>query len=192
MAFGLKEKILQLRLEGKTYDEIKNELNCSKSTISYHCKNHGLDGNDKRMISDNEKVKMNEYYKTHSIDETAEYFKINRSTVIKYVENKHIKLTKEQLRINNYNHVKSFRQKLKEKAVEYKGGRCEKCGYNKCIIALEFHHMNPLEKDFNIGKNSMLAWGKVKKELDKCILVCANCHREIHYEQYKLCSNPPV
>ena len=73
------------------------------------------------------------------------------------------------------------RQKLKEMAVTYKGGKCEKCGYNKCIAALDFHHLNPLEKDFSIGnKGYTRSWENIKKEIEKCILVCANCHREIH------------
>lgn len=77
--------------------------------------------------------------------------------------------------------VKLRRKKIKEKAVEYKGGKCEICGYNKCIDALEFHHLNPKEKDFGIGeKGYTRSWIKIQEELDKCIMVCANCHREIH------------
>lgn len=67
-------------------------------------------------------------------------------------------------------------------AIEYKGGKCKCCGYNKCISALEFHHLDPSVKEFNIGqKGYTRSWDKNKKELDKCILVCANCHREIHH-----------
>ena len=79
--------------------------------------------------------------------------------------------------------VQKRRLKVKQMSIEYKGGKCEKCGYNKCIAALEFHHLNPEEKDFGIGsKGYTRSWEKVKEELDKCILVCANCHREIHEE----------
>ena len=74
---------------------------------------------------------------------------------------------------------------LKKLMVEYKGGKCEKCGYNKCIWAFDFHHINSEDKDFNISNISTLSWEKVKKELDKCIMLCANCHRELHYEEYK-------
>ncbi len=77
--------------------------------------------------------------------------------------------------------VQKRRDKLKIMAVDYKGGKCEKCGYNKCIQALDFHHVNPSEKDFGIGHNGYTrSWEKCKKELDKCIILCANCHREIH------------
>ena len=77
--------------------------------------------------------------------------------------------------------VQKRRDKLKILAVEYKGGCCQKCGYNKNIAALEFHHLDPSEKDFGIAyRGYTRSWDTVKKELDKCILVCANCHREIH------------
>jgi len=76
----------------------------------------------------------------------------------------------------------------KKKAVEYKGGCCSICGYNKCLSALEFHHKNPKEKEYNKdnrGLNRKQSFRKAKKELDKCILVCANCHREIHNNNMK-------
>lgn len=71
---------------------------------------------------------------------------------------------------------------LKIKAIEYKGGKCEKCGYDKCTAALEFHHTNPLLKDLDPSKALTRSWENAKKELDKCILICSNCHREIHQE----------
>lgn len=74
-------------------------------------------------------------------------------------------------------------RKLKERAVEYKGGSCIDCGYSKCIAALEFHHTDPSTKEGRLSQ--MLrkkAWDKVKKELDKCVLVCSNCHKERHFK----------
>lgn len=77
--------------------------------------------------------------------------------------------------------VQRRRKKVKRLLIEYKGGKCEKCGYNRCFDALEFHHQNPKEKEFGISnKGITLSLDKMKKEVDKCILVCANCHREIH------------
>jgi hypothetical protein len=75
--------------------------------------------------------------------------------------------------------------KTKTWAVEYKGGKCIICGYDKYVGALEFHHLNPNEKDFGIatGKQDK---EKLKKELDKCVLVCSNCHREIHHGIIKI------
>lgn len=73
------------------------------------------------------------------------------------------------------------RQKIKQMAVEYKGGCCQICSYNKCIAALTFHHIEPEHKDFGIASyGHSRSWERVRKELDKCLLVCANCHAEIH------------
>lgn len=82
--------------------------------------------------------------------------------------------------------VQKRRDKTKQILVEYKGGKCEICGYNKCIQALEFHHIDPNQKDFGIGaKGYTKSIEKNKEEVDKCILVCSNCHREIHDELNK-------
>jgi len=82
------------------------------------------------------------------------------------------------------NRAKKWHQKVKQKCVDYKGGKCSVCGYSKCLAALEFHHINPEEKDFQIGRRGIdrhRQWGKwLEKELDKCLLLCANCHRELH------------
>lgn len=80
--------------------------------------------------------------------------------------------------------VSDRRTLIKERLVEYKGGKCEKCGYDNCITALEFHHLDPSIKSFVLNKGSFnQSYERLKKEADKCILVCANCHREIHYEE---------
>lgn len=78
--------------------------------------------------------------------------------------------------------VTKRRAKVKQLAVQYKGGKCEQCGYDSCIAALEFHHLDPNEKDFSIsGKGITRSFEKIKEELEKCVLLCANCHREAHY-----------
>ena len=79
--------------------------------------------------------------------------------------------------------VLDIRRRNKIRLVEYKGGKCERCGYDKCIDALEFHHLDPNEKDFGLSCGDTRSLEKLKKEADKCIMVCANCHREIHAEE---------
>ena len=80
-------------------------------------------------------------------------------------------------------------RKFKAMIVKYKGGKCQNqnCstpgGYSRSINAFDFHHIDPSKKEFNISKVRRCKMNeKIKKELDKCILVCANCHREIHEE----------
>ena len=75
----------------------------------------------------------------------------------------------------------SRRQNLKQIAVEHLGGKCQRCGYDKYIGALEFHHKDPTQKDMGIA-GSGKKWETIKEEVEKCMLLCANCHREIHAE----------
>lgn len=76
------------------------------------------------------------------------------------------------------------RYRVKKKAVEYKGGIC-KCGWSGDISGFDFHHRNPEEKEFDVTAKNManMKWEVVKKELDKCDLLCAVCHR-LTYSQY--------
>jgi hypothetical protein len=60
-----------------------------------------------------------------------------------------------------------------------KGGKCQICNYNRCTWALQFHHLDPNEKELSLSGKCM-RWDKAKLELDKCILLCSNCHAEIH------------
>ena len=71
------------------------------------------------------------------------------------------------------------RHELRDKAIQYKGGRCSICSYDKCASAFDFHHLDPMEKDFTISSH-MSSWERIKKEIDKCVLLCARCHREVH------------
>jgi hypothetical protein len=80
---------------------------------------------------------------------------------------------------------------LKQKCVAYKGGKCENCGYNKSNRALTFHHLDPSEKEFSIGGKHCRKWEVIRKELDKCKLLCANCHAEEH-EQLDTKENPQL
>lgn len=75
---------------------------------------------------------------------------------------------------------KSDKQKeTKLKCVDYKGGKCQRCGYNRCIQALDFHHVSD-DKKFGISTARNRRFEDLKVELDKCVLVCAICHRELH------------
>jgi len=75
-------------------------------------------------------------------------------------------------------YISERRRKYKKKLVGLKGGKCQLCGYSKCIGALEFHHEGGKDKKISLIYNR--GWKRILKEADKTILVCANCHREIH------------
>ena len=76
---------------------------------------------------------------------------------------------------------KERQRKTKKLAIDYKGGECIKCGYKKCIAALEFHHIDPTTKDKDYFNSRGGLTEELKSELDKCILLCSNCHREEHH-----------
>lgn len=76
--------------------------------------------------------------------------------------------------------VNSRRFSKKHQGVEYLGGKCVLCGYDRCVQSLHFHHKDPNEKDFTISGKHCYSWERIRKELDKCALLCANCHGEVH------------
>ena len=246
----MKDEILKLRKEGKSYNEIKEILKCSKATISYHCsklefndelKELNLEIKNKKQIKDDSFLlpdedtivkivslrKMKKSYdeivselnikidvvkkvcKRLGLTDRRKHGKVDDSMVetikLLYEELKstrkvskiiglsrdairlHVivkpreKLSNESLRENRTKSVVEWRVRTKQKLVDYKGGECCRCGYKKETKALTFHHLNPEEKDFTIGGKSW-SFERLKKEVDKCILLCANCHIETHEE----------
>ena len=106
--------------------------------------------------------------------------------------------------MNPNSYKKQCERALKRKLelIEHKGGKCEKCGYDKNIAAFDFHHVNPENKEFHLDARHLSNTNieKLIKECNKCILLCANCHREFHYlnlhnqlgyDEY-LCLDSPV
>jgi hypothetical protein len=92
--------------------------------------------------------------------------------------------SKKENRDRKYKATKKRLERIKQQSVDYLGGKCSVCGYGKCIKALEFHHKDPKikEKSLNNGAiNRRRSFLSNKKELDKCVLLCSNCHREAHY-----------
>ena len=177
-------EVIELRKELKTYDEIKKITGLSKSSISKICREYQLINNRKFYKVPEEVIeKINELYlQTGNIRKVSKEVKLDRGTVSKYIKQKINKkgspLTRNEQLVKS---VVEWRRRKKIELVEYKGGECERCGYKKCIDALEFHHKNPDEKDFTISGKSW-SFERLKKEVDKCILVCSNCHKEIHFE----------
>lgn len=172
------EKILDLRKKGKTYKEICDTLGCALSTVSYHCTLNKVGGSNHQLVDEDIKKLQSLYDEFGSLKKVAKLSGHSFETVQKYV----IQKSKEVKSRSDY--VISWRKRTKIKLIKYKGGECEKCGYNKCISALHFHHLNSEEKDFTISSKS-LSFDKLKNEVDKCILVCSNCHAEIHEELNK-------
>lgn len=77
------------------------------------------------------------------------------------------------------NGIQLTRSDFIAKMKQLRGGKCEHCGYDRCIKALDFHHLDPDKKDFTIS-NGNFKLKEAIEESKKCILICANCHRELH------------
>ncbi len=122
--------------------------------------------------------------------------KKNWGEIIKELDNCHLYCSRchreEHQKPNNeiYNKIKTSKDlykyqiirwiKIKKKAIEYKGGKCIKCGYDKYYGAMDFHHIDSKKKDIDWKKLKLKSWDKITKELDKCLLYCNRCHQEIH------------
>ena len=91
---------------------------------------------------------------------------------------------------NYYEHRKEAYRKLKQMCFQYLGGKCVKCGFNKWLGAIDFHHLDPSIKDYEMGEMIISncsvrtdinkVFLKVKSELDKCVPMCRNCHSYEH------------
>ena len=86
--------------------------------------------------------------------------------------------------------VNKHKKEMKQRALEYMGLACCVCGYRRCPSALVFHHRDEHQKEFGIGGSHCRSWEKLKQELDKCVLLCANCHAEVHAGLTCLGSSP--
>lgn len=181
---GLKDKIIALYKEGKTYNEICDILNCSKGTISFHISDLARQKIVAKRLEENERKELL-IKQIRSSNLTLDEFNTYKNflSVRDFIKLKNeiferVFVTKESS-ISEYH--KSRRRKIKEELVELKGGKCQICGYKKCLRSFQFHHLDPSKKDFTISANlKRINREKVIKELDKCILVCSNCHGEIH------------
>lgn len=180
---GLKEKILELFHKGYSYRMISKELNCSKGTISHHLKIFITERKieKKKLIKD-----IEQNLPKDRITFDIQYSKLLSHSEKRYFYNnfykKENKGTSRDYVPKEYYRNKRF--EVKKYIVDYKGGKCEICGYSKSLRALEFHHKDPSEKDFNISKFLKID-EKVLNELEKCMLVCSNCHAELHDNNLK-------
>jgi len=180
--------VLELRNNNNTYEAIKEKSGLSKDRISIICRTYKISGSFNLTKPSNDIINemQNFYNDCQSTIKVAKEFGYNKSTVSKYlIIKRNEKLSEEDYKIKRKKDVVkavvNWRKDKKRKLVEYKGGKCEKCGYDKCIDAFDFHHKDPTQKDFGISAKSY-SYERLKKEVDKCILVCKNCHSEIHYD----------
>ena len=81
------------------------------------------------------------------------------------------------------------KQKIRRILLAEAGGRCVVCGYDRCIINLHFHHVDPSQKSFRLSSHVGRSLEAFRKEAAKCVLLCANCHGEV---EAGLIASPPA
>lgn len=159
-----KEELESLIDQEKSQREISSITGKSQTTVRYWLKKHGLStktrtiGEERVCPMCRKTLSRSDFYKKRGVSGASAYCKACTNSQI------------------------TQRQRVfKKLCVEYKGGKCESCGYSKYDGALEFHHKDPSEKDFSISKARHTNFNeRVKDELDKCALLCSNCHKEEH------------
>ena len=119
------------------------------------------------------KLKSKEYRDTHK-EQIKEYDRTHYQTH-KFQYREHYLNNREQLKQND----RERHKKTKIEFIKMLGSKCSKCGYDKCIAGLDFHHLDPKDKEINHECKSKKFEEKIKT--GKIILLCSNCHRELHY-----------
>jgi hypothetical protein len=162
-----KDELAQLVGEGLTLEQLAARLDRSLSTVCYWMRRHGL------------KTRRAERRAT-PVDE--------RPRTVERVCARHGLTTYQHTGAKRHyrcllcraERVARRRRQIKETLVHEAGGRCRLCGYDRWMGALQFHHVDPAEKEFNIALRGVArSLDRARREAEKCVLLCANCHAEV-------------
>lgn len=205
----IKEDVRKLRKSGLSYQEIKHKLNLTVAigSIARYCKGINI---HKKYSSDTKQSicgKCGQEF-SQNIKRYRKYCKVCRGSKVYHKDGelqKYCKLCDEYVNIDNFYKSKNnkpltycikcsakrlyeCKKQLKQLCIDYKGGKCIKCNTSyKSTRVYDFHHREPHNKDFAISscKNyyKPKLTDELKQELDKCDLLCANCHRMLHEEE---------
>ena len=175
-----KEKILKRQKEyNKNHKEKKQEI----IKICKSCKKEFIAKRRSKIFCSKE-CGRKEYNENHK-EEIREHDKKRREN-----NKDKIKIYQKEYRENNEEEIKVYQKEYREpfrlKLHELKINGCNNCGYHKNDTALNFHHIDPKVKKFNLGIKYFTKHSgeEIKEELNKCILLCGNCHVELHYPEY--------
>jgi transposase len=157
--------------EGATLREIAWEFNRSVATIRHWLKKYGVtvDGGRRRALAEEARrtgqkhatLECEHHGSTKFVLEGRGYFRC-------------IQCRKER--------VSEWRRRVKRRLVEEAGGACAICGYDRCVAALQFHHLDPGTKLFSLSREGVTrSFAEAQTEARKCVLLCSNCHAEVEF-----------
>lgn len=170
-----KEKIVNWIENGYSIRKISKESGLSYSTIRYWMKKYDISTVLKSSFTNIDKTERLCFKCNEAKNINLFYPNSDKYGNIKYGYCKKCS--------NEYSTLRAQRVKLD--MILYKGGCCDRCKLKideTHSSVFDFHHTNPLNKDPNFNRIKLKNWNKIKSELDKCILLCSNCHRIIHSE----------
>ena len=163
------EDLRILVTEGATLSEMAEELDRSVATIRHWLKKYGLtaDGSRRRALAREARrtgrkhafLECGHHGLTKFVLEGRGYFRCMKCRRVR---------------------VSEWRRRLKRRLVEEAGGACIICGYDRCVAALQFHHLDPGTKRFALSRESVTrSFAEAQEEAGKCVLLCSNCHAEV-------------
>lgn len=164
---GIVEEVLEIMLEdGLTLAEMAEQLDRSISTVRYWLNTYGLEasggGRRRRRMADGPKFATFEcklHGSTEFVLENRGYYRCMKCRSANVID---------------------WRRRKKQTLVHEAGGKCKLCGYDRCMAALEFHHLDPARKLFPLSmRGCTRSIQTLRAEAAKCVLLCANCHAEV-------------
>lgn len=167
-----RERLAALIERGMTIAEIAAEVQRSKTTVRYWLREYGLrthNGRGSRRASSVAaarsagllvaRMNCTKHGETEFVLEGRGYYRCKRCRAER---------------------VARRRREIKAIVVAEAGGRCQLCGYDRCVAALHFHHIDPARKRFHVAlRGAARSLERVRAEVRKCVLLCANCHAEV-------------
>ena len=152
--------------------ETAKKLGCSQSNVKYWLKKHNI-AKKKKLSYDHLDPKSTKVCSSCQEEKLISLFYLRR-------DQKNL-VPSSWCKECNTKQVVASQRKIKRQCIEYKGGSCSNCNFNAYDGALEFHHIDPSKKDMEISKIARKKFTEqVRIELDKCLLLCSNCHRMKH------------
>jgi DNA-binding CsgD family transcriptional regulator len=159
-----------LAASGVPVREIARRLDRSPSTVRYWLNRfgieaHGVKGNRAKAVAARARGETTVVLRCRHHGETSFYVSPNGDY--------HCKRCRTE-------RVAQWRRNAKDDLVREAGGRCVLCGYDRCLGALHFHHLDPRTKSFGLAmRGHTKAFHRLLEEAQKCVLLCANCHAEV-------------
>ena len=162
-----REELRSLVAQGLVLREIADQLALSISTVRYWLQRHGIEARDRRgprsRGGDDKPPTVRDVCPRHGL---VEFVLENRGAY--------------RCKRCRSDAVTRWRRRVKRRLIGEAGGECRLCGYSRYQGALQFHHLDPREKEFLISRNGATrSMAEVRREAAKCVLLCANCHAEV-------------